>query len=448
VPWTSPGRGILANMVYTTADKIGRPVHLMDRGGHVAAELRRRGKETMAQLVGAAAGFILVVMLSACTMGGDVLDWTVTTDSGPGGPVVRRVLPPGADSSSLTWQAAEDLRIGTGMGDTAYTFSSLSALDVDEVGRIIAVDRLAQAIRLFDSAGRLLRTVGRKGQGPGEFINASAVRVLDDGRVLVYDPGNNRITFLDSALTVRAERTRPVAGMVFPWPGLLLDGDEVLDWTVAFPDDPQPTGAPSLIAWVPVVWGDMGIDSFAPIRYRPSYTQFPGLFKPWASSVRVATTADGDLWFAHAAEYTLYRRNLAGDTLAIVSVDVDPVDVTSHERDSVIADYGQHGMRLEDRDVERSKPVVLRLLTDDVRRLFVAVQYGVRRPGRDFDIFSPEGFPLGSLRLPEPVELDNPPPVIRGSNLYAVIRNELDVPFIVRFVLHAPSVALSGNPDG
>jgi len=51
-----------------------------------------------------------------------------------------------------------------------------------------------------------------------------------------------------------------------------------------------------------------------------------------------------------------------------------------------------------------------------------------------FDVFEPDGTYLGIVRTPSDFRL-MPEPVAREGYLWAVVRNELDVPSIVRFRL-------------
>ena len=55
------------------------------------------------------------------------------------------------------------------------------------------LDGQAQNIRVFDSAGAYVETLGRRGEGPGELDGAQSLALLPDGRVVVPDPGNDRI---------------------------------------------------------------------------------------------------------------------------------------------------------------------------------------------------------------------------------------------------------------
>ena len=92
------------------------------------------------------------------------------------------------------WRIEEVVSVGGVDTDPSYQFGTITGLDVDPDGNIYVVDRQAQNVRVFDPAGAYLRTIGGPGEGPGEFGgNAAAVFVLD-GRVVVPDPSNARVS--------------------------------------------------------------------------------------------------------------------------------------------------------------------------------------------------------------------------------------------------------------
>jgi len=51
-------------------------------------------------------------------------------------------------------------------------------------------------IKVYDAEGRFLRTVGRQGQGPGEFGTPSSFELLSGGRICLLDGGQHRVTIL------------------------------------------------------------------------------------------------------------------------------------------------------------------------------------------------------------------------------------------------------------
>ena len=57
----------------------------------------------------------------------------------------------------------------------------------------LRVRRTAQHVRVFDSAGAYVETLGRPGRRSGRVQRAEAIAMLSDGRLVVRDPGNQRL---------------------------------------------------------------------------------------------------------------------------------------------------------------------------------------------------------------------------------------------------------------
>ena len=77
-----------------------------------------------------------------------------------------------------------------------------------------------------------------------------------------------------------------------------------------------------------------------------------------------------------------------------------------------------------------NKPVIVDLVVDDMRRLWVLRQQGVDEQPR-FDVFDTEGRYLGSARLSFPIV----PFVsirVRNNRIYALARDDSGVPSVIR----------------
>ena len=61
-------------------------------------------------------------------------------------------------------------------------------------GRFLVLDGMSATLRLHDENGFLVKTVGRKGSGPGEFRYPNALAVNTAGQVFVSDIGAGRFT--------------------------------------------------------------------------------------------------------------------------------------------------------------------------------------------------------------------------------------------------------------
>jgi len=63
---------------------------------------------------------------------------------------------------------------------------------VNENDYIFICDSRDPSVKVFDLQGQLVRTIGRKGSGPGEFETVGRVYCLPDGRIMVLDIGLRR----------------------------------------------------------------------------------------------------------------------------------------------------------------------------------------------------------------------------------------------------------------
>jgi hypothetical protein len=90
----------------------------------------------------------------------------------------------------------KELSIGEGEEEN-YIFDSPSEIRVGEDGNIYISDWGFTNVRCFDKNGQYLRTIGRKGQGPGEF-ESFRFNLSNDGKIYFMDTVNARISILDA----------------------------------------------------------------------------------------------------------------------------------------------------------------------------------------------------------------------------------------------------------
>ena len=72
---------------------------------------------------------------------------------------------------------------------------------VDADDQAYVADFGSDVVRVFDAAGRLVRTIGRPGAGPGELRRPLGVTIDAAGHVLVTDSGNHRVQVFTKAGT-------------------------------------------------------------------------------------------------------------------------------------------------------------------------------------------------------------------------------------------------------
>jgi hypothetical protein len=135
------------------------------------------------------------VLLAAC---GDA-------DSGPATLVQRdsagvRIVenPRPADDGGPLWRVAAEpeTEIGVADGGQAYTLSRVvRALQLRDGGVVLA-DEDSREIRFFDAGGKHVRSVGRRGGGPGEFQSLSGLARFRGDSLAAWDNRAGRLSIL------------------------------------------------------------------------------------------------------------------------------------------------------------------------------------------------------------------------------------------------------------
>ncbi len=100
-----------------------------------------------------------------------------------------------------------DLEIGEQDGAPEYTFSRIADLAVAKNGHIVVSDGVAQELRVYDASGEFRRTIGRRGDGPGEFATAPIIAGLAGDTIFAFDSRSNRVTSFLTTGDLVAETT-------------------------------------------------------------------------------------------------------------------------------------------------------------------------------------------------------------------------------------------------
>ena len=363
--------------------------------------------------------------------------WHGSIDTLPSGAVTVTNPATGMwDEGGAPWSVELVTRIGSLDEEGPAMLGNVAVIEVDGEGRVWILESQAQELRVFDRDGNHVRTIGRKGQGPGEFNQVNGMAWAPDGHLWVVDPSNNRISVIDTAGSF--VESHPTAGgfVIFPWRGGFDDqgffytylpmagegfrfGLVKLDAALQPVDTIIPPQSESEGEFFELRSGDGWMRAGVPFT--------PGL--EWQRA------RNGNIWFALTGEYRLGELTQAGDTLRIITREFDRLPVTAADVDGAIADlewFTSQGGKIDRSKFPGTKPAIERFFLDDGGNVWVipVVEGGDRERGDTWDIFDPAGRYLG--RLTTPVVINSfPPPVFRRGMIYAVSRDELDVPYVV-----------------
>jgi hypothetical protein len=89
----------------------------------------------------------------------------------------------------------EDLSLGGPEAQGDYAFGQIRTFIVDDAGSIYVLDTQSDHIKVFDRSGKYVRTIGRKGQGPGELENPMTLSFNRTAGELAVHQSSRRISY-------------------------------------------------------------------------------------------------------------------------------------------------------------------------------------------------------------------------------------------------------------
>lgn len=353
---------------------------------------------------------LLIVCLAACASR-DSRSAAAVIDTLPGGIVAVHNSAPSAWRDSATWRFEEVTRIvPSDSGAHALVNPGFAAV-MDDAGRIYVVDDAPVRIKVFDSTGKFVRTIGRDGQGPGEY--QAPFLALLHGDLIVHDPQLQQVTRFDAAGNVVT--TFRSTCCVWGRRSVAVD-DSGRIWTQTIPPGEFNNAA------VLVRFDTMGrlLDTLRlPQTQPPAYwvvsrdvegghsTQS---FKiPGGADELISVTPSGGLLRAWSSRYVVAMEDHDGDTTRTFDRAWIPVPVPQEER---VRRFSTMTKMLEPRlgpeiiardfhlrDIPTERPPIRDLDVDPAGRIWVHTA-SADTTASYYDVFGPSGIWQGSVRAP------------------------------------------------
>ncbi len=350
----------------------------------------------------------LLALLAGCTTRDSRLA-TSLIDTLPGGIVAVHNLTPSGWTDSSGWRFEELTRLPTGDSGATVLVNPVFSAVMDAAGRAYVVDDSPTRIKVFDSAGTYLRTIGRDGAGPGEY--RSPLLAIRGARLYVQDPRLRRLSIFDTAGSFISSF---VTDGSFYGPGAIsVDDKSRLYLRISAPETPQhavtllrydTTGTLLDTLWLqqshaPAVW----------VVERPNGRATYGI--PGGPADLVTVTGSGALLRGWSAIYALALQTNGTDTTRVFTRSWAPIKVPESERTArfgkltevisrfLPADVIQANFHLYDMPTER--PPMQALDLDATGRIWVRTA-SADTSASFYDVFRPEGIWQGTVRAPWP----------------------------------------------
>lgn len=286
--------------------------------------------------------------------------------------------------------------VPSSLGELAFEADTTVGLVVHPAGCVLMADRGDSQVVCVDLETGVVRRVGRRGAGPGEFATIGGIAVLPGGAVVVQDLGNSRLAFLKPDWS--AGGTVPLADRLQP--GLYRPTRDSVFALTAHPR----------LELLAISLRTGGVTTkFSPGRADSALFALPRL-RTWGFFFQPAGLRD---WLvASLGHSTILRLDGDGRLVSRAHREVPPELPSAEEREARMAQVvrlnpgltpDQVG-RLEARVDEYSKAPKLAtvkngFLEDERGRLWV-ITPRIRADSTELDIFDRTGRFLGTRRVP------------------------------------------------
>ena len=313
--------------------------------------------------------------------------------------------------SSFNMILKEDLVIGTDEENKDYHFEIISDIKADDEGNIYVVDEQAHSIMVFNKDGNCLKTIGRKGQGPGEFIYPTEITIIED-KIVVYS--GNRISYF----TLEGNFINSKQILMFGRIVVDSKGNILSQW-------PGPPGKEFFKLFLRKFNSEGKlIHQIAESTEKvPSPNEKRDAFP---KTILFTVRKDDAVVWAATDQYELNIVDGNGKVFLKIKKEFNPVELTEEIKQRVIAYRG----RTEDQySFPKNLPPIRYIYADDNNRIFVCTYESQGEDKYLYDVFDEDG------RYVEKVAMRGLPMFFKNGYLYCRGEDENNLHQVIRYLI-------------
>ena len=383
-------------------------------------------------------GFVLLPIVGCAHTQADRQPYEATDSSG-----IRVIDSYGpAWPSGHAWTVNQDPRITLGSIDGVeqpQLFSRVQGATRLPNGNIAVLDEQTRELRIFDSKGEHLTTVGGSGEGPGEF---SEPRTLTShGDTLQVDAGLRRVRFDANGHFLADERmdwsNLPRPGLACPLPRFIGDDVVTCDYPRSARSDPEALMRVQ-VRMLHSRWGHPAVDTIGVFESMEFFFHYEGhqpqqITHPLSpQGVFAVSERQQRFLYAITHTYELREYDFGGQLMRILRRHnamhaLNPDDIAAGFQEGAAQLSGLSPSSAAKRlELPDSIAPFSEILYGKGGEIWVALTDRTGRPNSDYEVFGREGWLLGTVAVPAGVRILE----VGQDYILALRMNDLDVPFV------------------
>jgi len=339
----------------------------------------------------------------------------------------------------IKFELEEDLSIGS-EEDENYLFYRAGNIAVDKEGNIYVSDGGNHRIQKFDSDGNYLQTIGRKGQGPGEFESPANLFLDFEGNIHVLDSLRKIVKF-----NPEGEFLKNINLQSFVT-DFCVDTESNIIAQIHFSNKDERKRA-----IVKIGKGGKIVKNIAEYSdIKPAVRKSSGggvsaftVFHDYTPDLCFSYIENTRFCYGFSPDYKIDIVDSNGDILMNIQKEEPLISISRKEKEFIInrlienmSDRGRKwpkGVLEEACNFPKSRPFYKGMIVDDRQRIYVWKVKSVleKSEEEEFDLFSREGFYLYKVVLP--LIPKHTKLIIQKGFLYNISTNEEGVVIVKRY---------------
>jgi len=306
----------------------------------------------------------------------------------------------------ITLELEEDLSIGNGDKDNCYFYGSID-IDVDTKGNIYVLDRANFRVQKFDRNGNFVLTMGRQGQGPGEFRDPRWMILDQFDRICILDMGMIHIFNQDGELEDCIGLKNILIQLSF------TEKENIVCLLSTHTDE----GREEKIVLSNREGNQLKsyANSILPVFKRKNMIITGG--GPYNPRLHFCPWLKGSAVYGHSSEYRIFYIDSSGELTFIAEAKQPPEPITKKDRnefyENVFESQNKMSSRFPNREslsmneikkaypLPKNKPFFLKLLSDDEGNVYVfdIPDLYAKEKRIEFDLFNSQGYYLYRVKM-------------------------------------------------